>query len=131
MRLFYEYGKSQPIADQLSWSHYIELLPIKDKDKLKYYLNLSIKQNLSRNDLRKRIKNNEYERLDDKIKEKLKENKINNEVTDYIKKPILINNKNNYNEISEKMLQKIILEDIESFLKDLQVNLVKVIRQLD
>ena len=85
MRLFYEYGKSQPIADQLSWSHYIELLPIKDKDKLKYYLNLSIKQNLSRNDLRKRIKNNEYERLDDKIKEKLKENKINNEVTDYIK----------------------------------------------
>ena len=125
MRLFYEYGKSQPIADQLSWSHYIELLPIKDKDKLKYYLNLSIKQNLSRNDLRKRIKNNEYERLDDKIKEKLKENKINNEVTDYIKNPILINNKNNYNEISEKMLQKIILEDIESFLKDLQVNLVR------
>ena len=50
MRLFYEYGKSQPIADQLSWSHYIELLPIKNKDKLKYYLNLSIKQNLSRND---------------------------------------------------------------------------------
>ena len=119
MRLFYEYGKSQPIADQLSWSHYIELLPIKDKDKLKYYLNLSIKQNLSRNDLRKRIKNNEYERLDDKTKEKLKENKINNEVTDYIKNPILINNKNNYNEISEKMLQKIILEDIESFLKEL------------
>ena len=119
MRLFYEYGKSQPIADQLSWSHYIELLPIKDKDKLKYYLNLSIKQNLSRNDLRKRIKNNEYERLDDKIKEKLKENKSTNEVTDYIKNPILINNKNNYNEISEKMLQKIILEDIESFLKEI------------
>ena len=23
MRMFYEYGKSQPIADQLSWSHYI------------------------------------------------------------------------------------------------------------
>ena len=119
MRLFYEYGKSQPIADQLSWSHYIELLPIKNKDKLKYYLNLSIKQNLSRNDLRKRIKNNEYERLDDKTKEKLKENKSNNEVTDYIKNPILINNKNNYNEISEKMLQKIILEDIPSFLDEL------------
>ena len=128
MKQFYNVFKNKKVsqlATQLTWSHYIELLPIKDKDKLIYYLNLSIDQRLSRNDLRKRIKNNEYERLDDKTKEKLKENKINNEVTDYIKNPILINNKNNYNEISEKMLQKIILEDIESFLKDLQVNLVR------
>ena len=122
MKQFYNVFKNKKVsqlATQLTWSHYIELLPIKDKDKLIYYLNLSIDQRLSRNDLRKRIKNNEYERLDDKTKEKLKENKSNNEVTDYIKNPILINNKNNYNEISEKMLQKIILEDIESFLKEL------------
>ena len=122
MKQFYNVFKNKKVsqlATQLTWSHYIELLPIKDKDKLIYYLNLSIDQRLSRNDLRKRIKNNEYERLDDKTKEKLKENKSNNEVTDYIKNPILINNKNKYNEISEKMLQKIILEDIESFLKEL------------
>ena len=100
-------------------------------NKINYYIKISEEQNLSVRELRSRIKNNEYERLDSKTKEKLKENISDNEVTDYIKNPILINNKNNYNEISEKMLQKIILEDIESFLKDLQVNLVKVIRQLD
>ena len=40
MRMFYEYGKSQPIADQLSWSHYIELLLLKDNSKINYYINL-------------------------------------------------------------------------------------------
>ena len=85
MKQFYNVFKNKKVsqlATQLTWSHYIELLPIKDKDKLIYYLNLSIDQRLSRNDLRKRIKNNEYERLDDKTKEKIKENKSNNEVTD-------------------------------------------------
>ena len=91
MKQFYNVFKNKKVsqlATQLTWSHYIELLPIKDKDKLIYYLNLSIDQRLSRNDLRKRIKNNEYERLNDKTKEKLKENKSNNEVTDYIKNRI-------------------------------------------
>ena len=111
--------KSQTLSDQLTWSHYCELLSMDSINKINYYIKITEEQNLSVRELRSRIKNNEYERLDDKTKEKLKENKSNNEVTDYIKNPILINNKNNYNEISEKMLQKIILEDIELFLKEL------------
>ena len=103
----------------MTWSHYRILLSVKNTNKINYYIKITKEQNLSVRELRSKIKNNEYERLDYKTKEKLKENKINNEVTDYIKNPILINNKNNYNEISEKMLQKIILEDIESFLKEL------------
>ena len=103
----------------MTWSHYRILLSVKNTNKINYYIKITKEQNLSVRELRSKIKNNEYERLDDKTKEKLKENKSNNEVTDYIKNPILINNKNNYNEISEKMLQKIILEDIESFLKEL------------
>ena len=97
----------------------MEIIPLNNVFKINYYIKITEEQNLSVRELRTKIKNNEYERLDDKTKEKLKENKSNNEVTDYIKNPILINNKNNYNEISEKMLQKIILEDIESFLKEL------------
>ena len=131
MRQFYKIKlKWQTMSAKLTWSHFNQIIWF-DENKINYYIKISEEQNLSVRELRARIKNNEYERLDDKTKEKLKENKINNEVTDYIKNPILINNKNNYNEISEKMLQKVILEDIESFLKDLQVNLVKVIRQLD
>ena len=103
----------------MTWSHYRILLSVKNTNKINYYIKITKEQNLSVRELRSKIKNNEYERLDYKTKEKLKENKINNEVTDYIKNPILINNKNNYNEISEKMLQKIILEDIPSFLDEL------------
>ena len=120
MKKFYNLIKKMAtLSPKLSYSHYVELLSYNDMNKINYYIKISEEQNLSVRELRSKIKNNEYERLDDKTKEKLKENKINNEVTDYIKNPILINNKNNYNEISEKMLQKIILEDIPSFLKEL------------
>ena len=120
MKKFYNLIKKMAtLSPKLSYSHYVELLSYNDMNKINYYIKISEEQNLSVRELRARIKNSEYERLDDKTKEKLKENKINNEVTDYIKNPILINNKNNYNEISEKMLQKIILEDIPSFLDEL------------
>lgn len=118
MRLFYEFGKSQPVADQLTWSHYIELLPLKNKEKINYYINVVIKNNLSKRELRDRIKNKEYERLDEQTKLKL----INDEklkVQDTIKNPIIIKNNSNYEVISEKVLQKMILEDIPSFLKEL------------
>ena len=75
-------------------------------------------QNLSVRQLRERIKNQEYERLDDKTKEKL----INNEepkINDLIKNPILIKNSYDYKEISEKALQKLILEDLDNFLTEL------------
>jgi len=110
--------KWSPMATKLTWSHYTELLPIKDKNKLLYYVNISIDQNLSRNDLRKKIKSNEYERLSVKTKLKLI-NKENTQVEDLIKNPIVIKNSYNYSEISEKILQKLILEDIESFMNEL------------
>ena len=40
-------------------------------------------------------------------------------VNDFIKNPILIKNNHNYKEISEKILQKLILEDLPSFMKEL------------
>ena len=110
--------KWSPLATKLTWSHYTELLPIKDENKMLYYLNISISQNLTKRDLRNKIRNNEYERLPVETKNKL----INNEepkVKDLVKNPIIINNTNNYEVISEKILQKIILEDIESFMKEL------------
>ena len=110
--------KWSPMATKLSWSHYTELLSIKDERKLNYYINISIKNNLSKRQLREKIKTNEYERLDEKTKSKL----INNEeyyVTDFVKNPIVIKNNFNYKEISEKVLKKLILENIESFMNEL------------
>ena len=124
MKQFYNVFSNEKVslmATQLTWSHYIELLPIKDENKLLYYLNISIKENLSRNDLRARIKNKEYERLDENTKNKLIAKEAST-VVDFVKNPILIKNIHKYNEISEKILQKLILEDIESFMKELGNN---------
>lgn len=118
MLKFYETReKVQTVSAQLTWSHYCELLPIKDINVINYYINITIKQNLSVRELRNKIKNKEYERLDDKTKHKLIE-KDKEKIEDFIKNPILI--KNSYKDvISEKLLKQLILEDIDNFLSEL------------
>ena len=118
MRKFYLFQKGQAVPAQLTWSHYCELLSIKDDNKINYYIDVSIQQNLGYRELRKRIKSNEYERLDDETKNKLI-NKDNVEVLDLVKNPIVINNKYNLTDIKENVLKKIILEDMDNFLKEL------------
>jgi len=66
--------KLPTMSAKLSWSHYTELLPIKDENKFIYYLNISINHNLSKRQLRDRIKSNEYERLSNDAKNKLIKN---------------------------------------------------------
>ena len=118
MRQFYLFAKGHSMSDQLTYSHYRILIPLNNISELNYYIDISIKQNLSIRELRQRIKNKEYERLDEDTKNKL----INKEevvVTDLVKDPIIINNSFNYEIISERVLQKLILEDISSFMKEL------------
>ena len=118
MRQLYCFAKSQPLADQLTWSHYIELLSIKDETKRNYYINRCIDNNLSRNDLRRIKKEKEYERLSESTKEKLKHNK---EITliETIKEQILIKNKYEKEDIKEYELKQLILENLDNFLKQL------------
>ena len=110
--------KGATMSHQLSWSHYCELLPVNSIDKINYYIKITKEQNLSIRELRAKIKNNEYERLDESTKEKLKE-KEKLKLPDLVKNPIQIKNTSGNNEISEKVLQKLILEDIPSFLDEL------------
>lgn len=56
---------------------------------MKYYINQAEKLFLTTRELRHRIKNNEYERLDEEIKKKLK-NKEELKVSDLVKNPIQI-----------------------------------------
>ena len=119
MRKFYGlFQKMAPLAPHLTWSHYIELISLKNIDEIRYYIDISIAQSLSRNELRNRIKSKEYERLDSKTKEKLI-NKEDTLVSDFIKDPIIVNNSLNYIEISEKVLKELILNDLDNFLKRL------------
>lgn len=110
--------KMQTLSAQLSWSHYCELLPLENINEINYYIEVTILNCLSVRQLRNKLKMKEYERLDETTKSKLTNKKETN-ITDYIKNPILIKNKYNTNDISEKVLQRLILEDIPSFLEEL------------
>lgn len=119
MLKFYELNeKVQTLSAQLSWSHYCELLSFENTDKINYYIELVKNNNLSVRQLRERIKSNEYERLPESTKNKSVEQK-EADIVDFIKNPILIKNSNKYDMFSEKVLQKLILEDIENFLEEL------------
>ena len=86
----------------MTYTHYRELLLLHDKNEIDYYIEISIKNNLSVRQLKHKIKSKEYERLPEETKKKLIIKEETN-VEDLIKNPIIINNKNNYEIISEKI----------------------------
>ena len=121
MRMFYLlYKKSPTLSDLLSWSHYKELLSFNDINEINYYINTTERYNLSVRELREKIKNKEYQILDDNTKLKLI-SKEKMSIGDTIKNPIIIKNKLGIDRenMSEKILQRLILEDIPSFLDEL------------
>ncbi|MBQ7140556.1 MAG: DUF1016 family protein [Bacilli bacterium] len=108
----------QTVSAQLSWSHYCELLSLENVEEINYYIKSTELNNWSVRQLRDKVKSNEYIRLPKETKNKLiKQDKSS--VADFVKNPIMIRNKNNYQIISEKILQKLVLEDIESFMTEL------------
>ena len=124
IKKFYVVFSNEKVASlvpQLSWSHCLILLPIEDVNKINYYIRQIEILCLTTRQLREKIKSNEYERLDENAKNKLTA-KDASTVVDFVKNPILIKNINNYECVSEKILQKLILEDIESFMKELGNN---------
>ena len=126
MRRFYLYlQKRYPLgvqfSDKINWTHYRVLISLKDENEIDYYINQIIAHHWGKRTLQEKIKNKEYQRLDDKTKNKL----INNEkinVYDSIKNPIYINTYNSNiskEDIEEKALKTFILRDIENFLEQL------------
>ena len=122
LRKFYVLFKNNNIwnamRSKLIWTHYRELLRLNDISEINYYIDISIKQNLSYRQLHDKIKSNEYERLDDKTKNKLIM-KEETSIEDFIKNPVIIKKTLGIEEISEKVLKTLILEDIDNFLKEL------------
>lgn len=109
--------KVSTLWTQLTWSH-LRLLFNLEIDSINYYIKIIIDKHLSVRELEVKIKSNEYERLPVETKNKLICDE-NIEVKDLVPNPILIKNKNNIAIVSEKVLNHLILEDIESFMKEL------------
>ena len=121
MKKFYNVFSNEKVTTlltQLSWSHYLLLLSLNDYDEIIYYINVSKNNNLTQRQLHEKIKNKEYERLDDDTKNKLiKKEKL--EVYDLIPDPIYIKS-NLYNvELTEYALKQIVLNNIDEFLLQL------------
>ncbi len=58
MRQFYLLSeKVATMSQQLSWSHYVELISFNDINEINYYINTTEKYNLSVRELREKIKN--------------------------------------------------------------------------
>ena len=111
--------KVAPLVPLLNWTQLLLLIPMKDLNKINYYIMQVKNRNLSKRGLEEIIKNKEYERLPNKTKEKLANNELI-KIEDNIKDPIIIkNNINDAKDISEKFLQRLIIENIENFMNEL------------
>ena len=110
--------KVSTMSTLLTWSHYSELLPLNDINKINYYIKICKQRNLDVRSLRSLIKSKEYERLSEETKNKL----ITNEglkLPDLVPNPILIKTENNQENLSEYALKEAILNNLDNFLKQL------------
>ena len=110
--------KVSPLVTQLTWSHYIVLLPLKKVDEIKYYIDVCEKRNLTKRELQSLIKSKEYERLSEKTKNKL----ITNEelkLPDLVPDPLLIKSEFNIEQLTEYALKQSILNNLDNFLTQL------------
>ena len=119
IKQFYNIIEKVPtLSGKLTWSHWYEMLSFDDTNKIVYYVNQCETYNLDVRGLRGKIKSNEYERLPSYTRKKIKsKDKVN--IIDFVKNPIYIKNSWNKEIISEKILQKLILENITTFLEEL------------
>ena len=128
MRKFYEIfsdEKLYPLGTKLSWSHYRELLTIKNVDEIIYYIHICEESNLSKRQLQEKIKNHEYNRLSSDTKIKLIESK-DLTVNDLVPNPIIIKSDLLKNELSEYALKQAILNNIDDFLRQLGIGFTYV-----
>ena len=117
MRLFYiEFPIIGSLRQQLTWTHYRYILPIKDENERNYYINRVILDNLSVRDLRREIKNKSFDRLSYKDKnniEIISDMNSSLSIEDMIKDPIILKSDIDTNEINEKAIHKHIISLLE------------------
>ena len=111
-RLYLCFPILDPLGPILNWTILRKIISIKDENKRNYYVNLCIENHLSKRELEREIKNNSYERLENKLgKIAIKVPSIVPTITDNFKNPILLELKNK--EIkSESDLEKLIYSQL-------------------
>ncbi len=119
MRQLYKlYPIGRTLCDQLTWSHYRYLLPIRNENERNYYINQVILNHLSVRELREMIKNKTYDRLSYADKENIElitdSNNTHLTIADMIKDPIIIKLNSKDKRLDEKALHKYIIGMLET-----------------
>ena len=111
MRTFYIFiQKWQPLAAKfkyvnVTWSNICEILYLKDINEIEYYLDLANKLCLTKRELKTKIRSNEYNRLPQETKQKLKNS---NEVSssEKVPSPVILQSLKFNGKLTEKIVQK-------------------------
>ena len=123
MRKFYlYYQKGQAMPDQLSWSHYVELLKVEEEYKRKFYMQECINSRWNYRELGRMIMSCLYERLltssDEDNKLAIQGNVINTS-KDLVRDPYVLEFLNLGDNYKEKDLENEILNHLKEFLLEL------------
>ena len=135
MRLLYlKYPKSQTLSDQLSWSHYIELLMIEDDLERSFYEKECIKEHWSVRELKRQKGSALFERLAlSKNKQGIlalsKKGHLIQRVEDAIKDPYILEFLGLEETVSEKDLEQRLIDNLQKFLLELGKGFTFVARQ--
>lgn len=96
----------------------MKILPLKEIGEINYYINVTIRDNLSIRALAERIKSDEYGRLSLETKIKLKESKEVNE-KEMLPDTILVPSSKLKEKLTEKVLENLIIDNICYVMKQL------------
>lgn len=130
MRMFYKaYPNFNEISSNLSWSHYLELMIIEDKDKRNFYEKECVNSNWSVRELRRQLDTSLFERLllsdgkvnKEKVYELSKKGQELNKPSDVIKQPYVFEflGIKEQKPLLEKDLEYKLIRHIEDFLLEL------------
>lgn len=130
MRVFFKaYPNYEELNEKLSWSHYLELMIIQDKDKRNFYEKECINSNWSVRELRRQLDTSLFERLllsdgktnKEKVLELSKEGQIISKPSDIVKQPYVFEflGIKEQKPMLEKDLEYKLIKHIEDFLLEL------------
>jgi len=115
-----------PLARQLTWSHLIILLPIKNSEARIFYAQRAIEERLGKRDLRKQIEQKAYERTE------IANLQIATEISDLqhtFKDPYFLDFLGLKDGYLEKDLEAAIIKELENFILELGIGFTFVERQ--
>ncbi|MBD3906290.1 PDDEXK nuclease domain-containing protein [Chryseobacterium sp. Ch-15] len=123
---FKDFQIVSPLATQLSWSHFIELLPLKSYEAKLFYAQLSIEGKFGKRELRKQITSKAFERTEIA---NLQSSQNENFPINTFKDPYLLDFLGLQNDYLEKDIETAILHELEKFILELGKGFAFVERQ--